>query len=364
MAKPEKPQPAEATPNLGAQARESVERALLRNTVDLKLPDYDAEPVAVSPKEVVYARGTLRLWHYLPMTDEVYRVPLIMVMPLFGRPDILDLVKGQSLVEYLLLCGYDVFLMDWGRPRREHAHVGFEHYVDQFIPDCIRVACEITGEKEVSLFGYCSGGMLALIHAARHPDKQVRNLAVAAVPIDSDGMPISRAWTDPKYFDLERLIESMGVIPASLIDASFQVAKPLAKTTNRIAMLKKADDHAYVKAYLQMERWSADQISLPGQVARQLINDIFQKNLLFKGQMVLGGERVDLGRIKIPFLHATAQHDYLVPKAASKDVINVVGSADKTAIEVKGGHVSLLAGAGALYRLWPQLDAWLSVRSV
>ncbi len=356
--------PIEAIANIESKVRETVERAILRNSVELHLPDYEPDNVATSPKEVVHARGTMRLFRYLPMTDDVYRVPLVITMPLFGRPDILDLIKGQSLVEYLLLCGYDVFLIDWGRPRREHASIGFADYVDDLIPDCMRVMCEITGEKEVTSFGYCSGGLLAMMHAARHPKGPVRNLAVAAVPINSDGMPISRAWTDPRYFDLERLLQITGNLPSSLLDASFQVAKPLAKTSNRIAMLKKADDHTFVKAYLQMERWAGDQIALTGNTARQLINDIFQNNLLFKGEMMIAGRRVDLRKIKVPFLHCTAQHDYLVPKAASQDVINAVGSKDRTAIEVKGGHVSLLAGPGALYRLWPKLDAWLSVRSV
>lgn len=355
--------PLDSVTDLGSKVRETVQRTILRHSVDLHLPDYQPDDVAHSPKEVAYARGTLRLFHYLPMTDEVYRVPLIIIMPLFGRPDILDLIKGQSLIEYLLLCGYDVFLIDWGRPRREHASIGFSDYVDDFIPDCMRVISEMTGEKEITSFGYCSGGLLAIMHAARHPKGPVRNLAVAAVPINSDGMPISRAWTDPEHFDLEAVLAITGNLPPSLLDASFQVAKPLAKVTNRMEMLKKADDHAYVKAYLQMERWAGDQIALTGNTARQLINDIFQKNLLFKGQMEIAGKRVDLGSIKVPFLHATAQHDYLVPKAASQDLIGVIGSKDKTAIEVKGGHVSLLAGAGALYRLWPKLDAWLSVRS-
>jgi polyhydroxyalkanoate synthase len=35
---------------------------------------------ATTPKELLYARGTLRLYHYLPQTDDIYRVPLMLVM--------------------------------------------------------------------------------------------------------------------------------------------------------------------------------------------------------------------------------------------------------------------------------------------
>ena len=41
-----------------------------------------------------------------------------------------------------------------------------------------------------------------------------------------------------------------------------------------------------------------------------------------------------------------------------------MGSKDKEAIVLKGGHVSLIAGPNAVRRMWPALDAWLSVRSL
>ena len=37
-------------------------------------------------------------------------------------------------------------------------------------------------------------------------------------------------------------------------------------------------------------------------------------------------------------------------------LIQKVGSADKEEVMLKGGHVSLVAGANAIKRLWPKLD--------
>jgi polyhydroxyalkanoate synthase len=45
-------------------------------------------------------------------------------------------------------------------------------------------------------------------------------------------------------------------------------------------------------------------------------------------------------------------------------LIEQVGSAEKEEIMLKGGHISLVAGANAQRRLWPRLDAWLGVRSI
>ena len=44
--------------------------------------------------------------------------------------------------------------------------------------------------------------------------------------------------------------------------------------------------------------------------------------------------------------------------------MTMVGSADKRQAELKGGHVSLIAGANAVKRMWPMVDEWLGEKSV
>jgi polyhydroxyalkanoate synthase len=43
--------------------------------------------------------------------------------------------------------------------------------------------------------------------------------------------------------------------------------------------------------------------------------------------------------------------------------VQMVASKDKQEVILKGGHVSVVAGANAVKRLWPRLDAWLGTRS-
>ena len=52
-----------------------------------------------------------------------------------------------------------------------------------------------------------------------------------------------------------------------------------------------------------------------------------------------------------------------MPEAASAPLIDMIGSTDKEAVVLKGGHVSLVAGGNAIKRLWPQIDRWLGERS-
>ena len=83
-----------------------------------------------------------------------------------------------------------------------------------------------------------------------------------------------------------------------------------------------------------------------------------------KGQFTLGGRRVDLSAVSCPTLHIMAQHDHIAPFASTQPLTSLLGSTDTEDVVLKGGHVSLIAGRNAWFRLWPQLAQWLSVRSV
>ncbi|MFX5789420.1 hypothetical protein ABTE25_20205, partial [Acinetobacter baumannii] len=85
----------------------------------------------------------------------------------------------------------------------------------------------------------------------------------------------------------------------------------------------------------------ADILPLAGEYFRETTKALMWDNRLYSGTLDVAGRRVDLSRITVPFLHVTAQHDHIVPAAASAPLIEMVGSTDKEAIELKGGHVSL-----------------------
>ena len=89
-----------------------VQRTMQRNIKGLELANAPAPPVGLTPKDVIYQRGTLRLYHYHPRADEVYRVPVLIVMATTNKAFLFDLAPGQSMVEYLLDQGFDVYVID------------------------------------------------------------------------------------------------------------------------------------------------------------------------------------------------------------------------------------------------------------
>ena len=94
--------------------RVEIDRAIQRN---LKGFGYLGSPdpaVGQTPRTVLHRRGTLSLCHYKPMEKEVYRVPILFVMATTNKAFIFDLAPGQSLIEFLLKRGHDMFSRQTG----------------------------------------------------------------------------------------------------------------------------------------------------------------------------------------------------------------------------------------------------------
>ncbi|MFT4241823.1 MAG: alpha/beta fold hydrolase [Acidovorax sp.] len=357
--------PRESDLELAARLRLEVERAVQRGLKSVEL--LGAAPVAVggTPKTVLYRQGTLELVHYHAQADEVYRVPLLIVMAPTNKAFILDLTPGQSLVEFLLQQGYDVYLIDWNPPSADEAHLQIEDYALGFIPDCIRRVQEDSGEQDVTLIGYCAGGMLSTVYQATHPKGPVKNLVCFTTPVDFREMQLFRKMSDAKGgFDVDRFVERVGVVPADFVAAGFDALRPASRVAGQIRLWDNLWNDEFVKAFRRMERWGNETLPLPGGYFRQTIQELMRKNALYEGTLVVGGKPVKIENIKVPLLHFIAQYDHIVPPAAAHPLVAKAGSKDKTEIILPGGHVSLAAGPNAIKRMWPALNSWLEGRSV
>ena len=343
------------------QVDKNVKRA--QQGVDILLSRQEP-PVGSTPKDVIYSRGTLRLYHYRPVTDEVYRVPVVFVMSLVSKPWILDLTPGQSFIEYMVRQGFDVFMVDWGIPRPEDKRLKFEDYVLDFMPRCIEEVQKATGESDYSILGYCMGGQLALMYAGLNTDAPIKNLICAATPVDMEGMGLFRHFSDKKWFDVDRLVDAMGNIPPDLMLRSFEMLRPMDRWTSYIRLIDNLWDPMFVYGYRVMYKWTNEQIPFPGEAYRQMTKDLMWDNKLMKGTLTIGKRRVDTNAITCPVLNVMAEHDHIAPYDATRPLLSLVGSEDKEDVVLKGGHVSLVAGKNAVGRLWPKVADWLGDRSV
>ena len=362
---PARPSAIAQVTDVGAQLRQEVERSFERalRGIDVVLGRNEPD-VALTPKDVIYSQGTLRLYRYRPVADEVYRVPVVLVMSLISKPYILDLVPGQSFVEYLVQQGFDVYMIDWGVPRPEDHVLKMEDYVLDRMPRCLEVVQRITKQEDFSLIGYCMGGMFGLLYGAAFPRAHLKNLICIATPVDYTGLGLLRRWADPQWFDVDRIVEAYGNIPADMIRMSLEMLRPLDRFISYIRLWDSMWNEEYVYNWRIRYRWAQDQIPFPGECFRQMTKDLMRDNKLMTGEYTLAGRRIDPGVLDCSVLNAMAEFDHIAPYASTRPLTTIVGGSDKQDLTVRGGHVSLIAGERARQRLWPTVNDWLSVRSV
>ncbi len=319
--------------------------------------------VGSTPRLLVWRRGKATLWRYRARTAEQHLVPLLLVHSLISRPYILDLIPGNSFVEFLLDRGFDVYLADWGAPAAEDASRRLEDYVLDFLPGMVRAVLATSGATELSLLGYCMGGLLTLLYAATHSQAPLRALLTLATPVDFDHLGLQGMWA--RHLDPDRLVDTSGNVPAALIQQSFRMLKPASEPSlaRLIGLWQNLDNDRYVAQYRAFDRWTNDHVDFPGATFHQVVKELVQANKLVAGTFTLASRRVDLGAIRCPFLAIAAESDHIVPLAAARPQAELVGSADKALLVLPGGHVGLAAGRGARAVLWPRVAEWLASRS-
>ena len=348
---------------IGERIQTEVQRAIQRSIKGVEYFASSGPSLGSTPKDVLISRGTMNLYHYRPLAGEIYRIPILIVMATTNRGYILDLVPGQSFIEFLLKQGYDVYMLDWNAPRPEEKSLRMEDYVLGFIPECIRRVQEDSGETDVNVIGYCFGGVLSLLYGSIFNDGPMKNLVCFTTPIDFRQMKLFQNFADRRYFDVDGLIDKAGNVSPEMIRSSFEMLRPASRAVGQIQLWENIWNDEYVKSFQMFDRWGQDTLPLAGEYFRQTTKDLMWDNKLVNGTMTVGGRPADISKIKVPLLHAVAEHDHIVPYDAAKHLMQMIGSTDKTEIILKGGHVSLVAGANAIKRLWPKLDSWLSERS-
>ncbi|HNP86569.1 MAG: alpha/beta fold hydrolase [Chloroflexi bacterium SZAS-1] len=321
----------------------------------------DPQQVAQTPADEVYTEGKVRLLRYRA-AEHPAPVPVLIVPSLMNRYYLLDLVPGRSLTEYLVGRGLDVFLLDWGIPGPEDRATTFDQYITGALRRATQRVRSITGQERISLLGYSMGGTFTAIFAALY-GRYVANLVQLAAPIDFHDDGILSQWTRKERFNVDLVVDTLGAMPAALMQASFRMLKPTHQIAQQIALADQFGDMDAVQDFLALQFWLDDNIPFLGEAYRTYIKDCYQENYLVQGKLVVGGRRVDLSQIDAPLLTVVATRDVISPPASATVLNDLVASPDRSILELTGGHTSIVAGHEAATQLWPQIADWLLERS-
>jgi len=317
--------------------------------------------IAISPKQSVYKEDKLTLYRYDRETPATYKTPVLIVYALVNTYKMLDLQPDRSYIKNLLNAGLDVYLIDWGFPTNGDRYLSIDDYVNGYINNCVDVIRRENKVEKINILSICQGGTLSVIYSALHPEK-VKNLVTHVTPIDfstNDGLLFR--WS--RDMDFDKLVEgNNGLIPGGFLNQGFDMLKPMMKAQKQQALTNSMEDKDKLMNFLRMEKWISESPNQAGECFRQFMKDLYQQNKLVKGELEVGGKKVNLKNLTAPLLNIFATEDHLVPPAATKPLNDLVGSTDKELYSFKGGHIGVFVGGKSQKELSPAVTEWLKKR--
>ena len=325
--------------------------------------------IATTPKDVAWKQDKVTLFHYRPVTEQKVCTPVLITYGLIGRWTMTDLQEDRSLVRNLLTLGVDLYVIDWGNPSRADRWLTLDDYILGYLDEAVSQIATRSGMPRINLLGVCEGGVFTTCYAALKPER-VNTMTLTITPVDfhadsqdeRPGHGFINIWTRslaPE--DVDRLIEANGNLPGEFIGAVFNLMTPMRTLLKyNVDLLDVVDHEQRLLNWLRMEKWISDRPDHPGEAAKQWLKDLYQQNKLVKGELELGGQRVDLRRITMPVLNVYAKDDHIIPPATSRALGPLIGTKDYTELALPGGHVGVFVGGRSQKLFAPGVADWLA----
>ncbi|HST37031.1 MAG TPA: alpha/beta fold hydrolase, partial [Allosphingosinicella sp.] len=260
--------------NLLADAATDAKLPVRRASAEFEL----GKDIAATPGSVIFQNELMQLIQYAPATDEVVKRPLLYVPPLVNKYYLLDLQPKSSLIRWLVEQGHTLFVISWVNPGPELADKGIDDYLDLGPAAALDAIENATGEKEVDLFGFCMGGTLAAMAAARAKPGRIASLTTIGSMFDFRNMGQWATFKEPKQLEaMEKHLAAKGVMTAHELQALFSVVRANDLIWSSVVSHYLLDKEAPPSDILH---WFADGANIPAAFLAQWTRRILVNNEL------------------------------------------------------------------------------------
>ncbi len=297
--------------------------------------------LATTPGSVVFENELIQLIQYAPRTSQVEKTPLLVVPPCINKYYLLDLGAGNSLVEYAVAQGHQVFLISWRSAVPETGHLTWDDYLEMGPLKAVDVVLDITGAERTNALGFCVGGTIlscaAAVLAARGQDKLATVTLLTTMLDFSDTGEIGLLIDAGSVALREAAIGKGGILPGKELAFTFGTLRANDLIWRYVVdnYLKGATPDAFDLLY-----WDSDSVSLPGPMyCWYTRNTYLENNIKDPGKTVQCGVPVDLSKVNVPIYLLASREDHIVPwKTAfrSKDLLG----GDARFVLAASGHVA------------------------
>ena len=327
------------------------------------------ENIATAPGKVVFQNDIIQLLQFSPSTATVHEIPLLIFPPWINKFYILDLRPENSLIRWLTGQGFTVFVTSWVNPDATLATKTFEDYMVEGIyaaTQAVMTQCQV---KTVNTVGYCIGGTLlscALAYMAQTGDKRIASATFFAAQQDfSEAGDLLLFTSDNWIDDLEKRMDAEGgVLPGQSMADTFNILR--------------ANDliwSFFVSNYLMGKEprpfdllfWNSDQTRMPKALHLFYLREFYRDNKLARGELNVGGQKLDLGAVKTPIYAQSSKDDHIAPYRSVYKGAHLFGG-PVTVVMAGAGHIAGVINAPAAnkYQYWTNqalpdsVEAWVA----
>ena len=312
------------------------------------------ENLANTPGKVVFRNEVLEVIHYTATTDKVWKRPFVLVPPQINKYYATDLSPEKSMVRFLLKNGIQPYCISWRNPTAEHREWDLQTYVEA-LDEGVDAICDISGSDKVNIMGSCSGGITLAAYtawlAAQKDDAKIQAMIFAVCVLDtmaSTDNDMAALVTPQTVMAAKQASKLRGVLDGQDMAKMFAWMRPNDLIWNY-----------WVNNYLLGNQppafdvlyWNADTTRLPAGLHSDFLDLIYTNPFLNPGALSIGGNPIDMSKVKHPTYVIGGTTDHITPWKAVYETARIFGE-DTTFVLSNSGHLQSLLNPPGNPKAW------------
>lgn len=308
-----------------------------------KRPFKVGENLAVSKGAVVWKNEMLELIQYKPITEKVYKTPILIIPPQINKFYAMDLTPMTSMVQFLLAMEQQTFVISWRNPGKEHRGWGLSDYIDSLV-QATEVVRKITKSPKLNVSGACSGGITTATFAsllAAAGDKRINAITfmVCVLNPQKEDSDIGQIVSDGSLEIARKLSKARGILKGDDLARMFAWMRPNDLIWNYVVnnYLMGEDPPPYDVLF-----WNNDTTNLPAQLHSDYLDIALHQPFDNPGAVEVAGHKADLRKVTADAFVVAGLTDHITPWKACYRTPGLLGSRNIEFILSSSGHLQSL----------------------
>jgi polyhydroxyalkanoate synthase len=326
-----------------------------RRALSITMTDLDAfrvgETIAATPGKVIFQNEMMQLIQYSPLTEQVRRVPLLIVPPWINKFYVLDLQPRNSFIRWVVAQGHTVFVISWVNPDARLAKKSFEDYMLQ---GPLAALDAVETAREANLVGYCLGGTLlaaTLAYLADKGDTRAISATYLATLVDFTDVGDMAVFIDEEQLnELEARMRERGYLEAHEMAMSFNMLR-----ANDLIWSFVVNNYLLGKEPMPFDvlYWNADATRMPAAMHSFYLRTMYHQNrLAVPGGITLAGVPIDLREIEVPSFLLSTRADHIAPWRTTYAGTQLYSGPVKFVLSASGHIAGVISPPGSKYGHW------------